>query len=156
MCTLCTSTLSKTKMFYFRYMCIWRKSGSSSCSGKLHTVIKQITRAAWRKAASNCICWIQSQQHSYPGSSLALPRGGKTFKPVLHYPNPGEELPWTLKECPPTWPCPKSLGECSVSTSWLIIHNLQPLMQGQNSFGPHLHHHCLCGFICISQSKWGV
>lgn len=102
----------KTKSFYFQYTCIWWKSSLPSCSWKLHAVIKKITRAAWRKAASNGICWIQGQQ-TYRLISNALPREGKTFKPVRHYHTQERKetsLNPAVNECPTT-----SLGKCSVT-----------------------------------------
>lgn len=102
--TKCLLFALESKMFYFRYICVWSKSSLPSCSGKGHTVIKQITRAAWRKAASNCICWTQSQHHTaddphlpYPGDESPL---NLCF--IILTQERKEALPWTLHERPPT------------------------------------------------------
>lgn len=119
------------------YMCIWWKSSLPSCSWKRHTVIKQITRAAQRRAASNCICWIQNQHRTtndphlpYPGDESPL---NLCF--IILTQERIEALPWTLNERPPTcpWPPLSPLRECSLSRIWLLIHNLRPLTQGQDS-----------------------
>lgn len=135
-------------------MCIWWKSSLPSCSGTRHTVINQITRAAWWKAASNCICWIQSQQHGYGGNSLTLPRGGQTFKPMLHYPNPEDERGTSLN---PKWVSsnrsPWGTALYLESGLLYITYNLKCKVRTQCTLRPNLHHHCLALFEQVRANR---
>lgn len=125
---------------YFLCMSIWWKSSFSSYSGQWHTAIKRIRTAAWRKDNSP----------STEYSQLSYPRGGKTFEPVLHYRDPGEERSTSFN---PKWVSYPILqgGLCFYS---LIIHDLYCKVRSQPTLGPHLHHNYFCGFICPRKSKW--